>query len=84
MWAGGVAAAVALSCGAAGAELAMQLVDGQAALWEAASAALQAALGSPAHLTDSIQALDAWSTDTGRASDFRLSINRNLVAAMAL
>ena len=57
---------MALSCGAAGAELGQQLVDHSARFWDAAAAILQAALAQPAHLTDSIEALDAWSVDTGK------------------
>ena len=67
MWAGGVAAAVALSCSSVGAVLAEHLVDSNAGLWEAASTVLEAALSSQAHLAESIQALDAWSANTGRA-----------------
>ena len=66
VWAGGVAAAVALSCSSVGAVLAEHLVDSHAGLWEAASAVLEAALSNQAYLTESIQALDAWSADTGR------------------
>ena len=65
VWAGGVAAAVALSCSSVGAVLAEQLVDGSAALWEAESVVLEAALSNQAYLAESIQALDAWSADTG-------------------
>ena len=67
VWAGGAAAAVALSCSSVGAVLAEHLVDSNAGLWEAASTVLEAALSNQAHLTESIQALDAWSADTGRA-----------------
>lgn len=67
MWAGGVAAAVTLSCGTAGAELALQLLDGNAGLWEAASAVLDTALSGNVYLTESIQALDAWAADIGRS-----------------
>ncbi len=66
VWSGGVAAAVALSCGTAGAELAPQLIDGQPQLWGAAAAILEAALGSQALLTDSIQAVDTWAADTSK------------------
>ena len=65
MWAGGVAAAVALSCSSVGAVLAQQLVDRNAGLWEAASTVLEAALSNQAYLTESIQALDTWAADTG-------------------
>lgn len=69
VWAGGVAAAVALSCSSVGAVLAEQLVDGNAELWEAASTVLEAALSNQAYLTESIQALDTWAADTGRPGD---------------
>ena len=66
VWAGGTAAAATLSCGRAGAGLGQQLIDHNARFWDAAAAVLQAALAQPAHLTDSIEALDAWSVDTGK------------------
>ena len=47
-------------------ELGQQLVDHNVRFWDAAAAVLQAALAQPAHLTDSIEALDAWSVDTGK------------------
>ena len=73
MWAGGVAATVALSCSSVGAVLAEQLVDSNAGLWEAASTVLETALGNQAYLTDSIEALDAWAADTGRLGSTCLS-----------
>ena len=74
VWSGGVAAAVALSCGTAGAELALQLIDDHPRLWEAAAAILEAALGSQAHLVDSIQAVDTWAADTGKLHSLHLTL----------
>ena len=65
--------AVALFCGTAGAELGQQLVDHNTRFWDAAAAVLQAALAQPAHFTDSIEALDAWSVDTGKHSALALA-----------
>lgn len=83
VWSGGVAAAVALSCGPAGAELALQLIDGHSRLWEAAAAILEAALGSQAHLIDSIQAVDTWAADTGKLHSSHLTLPLTAVLSLS-